>query len=119
MNLVCNIIFIITAILTIIYDYKYKRIPIFILISNYIAISLLLNKYLLFGLVFIYIYKKLDKPIDIIYVLVLGYSIITKMNFLSIISIIIVLLYALLSKSKYISFMVPLEIALLIEIYCI
>ena len=119
MNLVCNIIFIITAILTIIYDFKYKKIPISIIVLNYIAISILLNKYLLFGLIFIYAYKKLDKPIDILYVLLLGYAIIIKMNILSVISIIVVLLYTLLSKSKYTSFMVPLELALLIEIYCI
>lgn len=117
MNLVCNIIFIITTIFIIIYDYKYQKIPFELILLNYISLCFLTNLYLLIGLIIIFIIKKINKPIDIVYLFILCYLIINIHTNYSLISIMILLIYTLCSKSSKISFMVPLELALLFEIY--
>ena len=76
MNLVYNIILIITAILIIVYDFKIQKIPILLLLANYISICLLTNKYFLVGLVVIFLAKIKNFPIDWLYVFMIGYLII-------------------------------------------
>jgi hypothetical protein len=116
MNLICNIILVISAIAIIIYDYKIKKIPMWLLIINYISICLLLNKWLLFGIVFILLAKLKDFPIDLLYVLIMCYLIIIVNNYFSLLGIMILLLHILISKEEKISFMVSLEIAIVLEI---
>lgn len=117
MNLAYNVIFVITAIFIMIYDFKYQKIPISLLVLNYISVCLLTNIYLLIGLSIILILKKLDRPIDILYLSILGYIIIVNQNVYSVISILILLLYIIFSKSTHISLMVPLELALLYQLF--
>ena len=116
MNLICNIILVISAIAIFIYDYKIKKIPMWLLIINYISICLLLNKWLLFGIVFILLAKLKDFPIDLLYVLIMCYLIIIVNNYFSLLGIMILLLHILISKEEKISFMVSLEIAIVLEI---
>lgn len=114
MNLVCNIIFFATAILTIIYDYKTQQIPLIIILLNYISICLLVSPYLLVGIFAIIICKKLNKPIDSIYVLPLCYIFITTKNLMYIICIIPMLIQTIMSKRDKISFMIAIELSYII-----
>lgn len=116
MNLICNIILVISAIAIIIYDYKIKKIPMWLLIINYISICLILNKWLLFGIVFIILAKLKDFPIDMLYVFIMCYLIIIVNNYFGLLGIMILLLHIILSKEDKISFMVSLEIAIVLEI---
>lgn len=116
MNLICNIILVISAIAIIIYDYKIKKIPMWLLIINYISICLILNKWLLFGIVFILLAKLKDFPIDMLYVFIMCYLIIIVNNYFGLLGIMILLLHIILSKEDKISFMVSLEIAIVLEI---
>lgn len=114
-NLVFNIIFFITAIGIIIYDFKFQRIPLWLVIINFSIISLLVEPILLVGNIFILLLKKLDKPIDIVYILMMSYLILINNNIYSIIGIVIMLLFIMVSKNK-VSLMVPLEIICILEI---
>ena len=116
MNLVYNIIFIITSICIIIYDFKYQKIPTIYIVLNFISICLLTNIYLLISLINIYIIKNLDKSIDSLYLMLLAYIMYTSHNIYSILSILILLVYILFSKSNKISLMVPIELALIYEL---
>lgn len=116
MNLVYSIIFFISAIFIIIYDYKYQKIPLYIIIINFISLCLLTNILCLIGIIFIFILKKLDKPIDVVYLVIIGYLIITIGSIWSILSIIVLLTFVLMSQKDNISFMIPIEISCLIEL---
>lgn len=116
MNLVYNIIFFISAIFVIIYDYKYQKIPLYIIIINFVSLCLLTNILCLIGIIFIFILKKLDKPIDVVYLVIIGYLIITIGSIWSILSIIVLLTFILMSQKDNISFMIPIEISCLIEL---
>lgn len=116
MNLVYSIIFFISAILVIIYDYKYQKIPLYIIVINFISLCLLTNILCLIGIIFIFILKKLDKPIDVVYLVIIGYLIITIGSIWSILSIIVLLTFVLMSQKDNISFMIPIEISCLIEL---
>ena len=114
--------FILTAILIVIYDFKIQKIPIILLLTNYISMSLMVNYWLLLGVLVIFCAKKFDFPIDILYVGILCYLIIILHNNLSIFAILIVLIQILLSTRKEsftkenLSLMVSLEPALLFEL---
>ena len=114
--------FILTAILIVIYDFKIQKIPIILLLTNYISVSLMVNYWLLLGVLVIFCAKKFDFPIDILYVGILCYLIIILHNNLSIFAILIVLIQILLSTRKEsftkenLSLMVSLEPALLFEL---
>lgn len=116
MNLVYSIIFFISAIFVIIYDYKYQKIPLYIIIINFVSLCLLTNILCLIGIIFIFILKKLDKPIDVVYLVIIGYLIITIGSIWSILSIIVLLTFVLMSQKDNISFMIPIEISCLIEL---
>lgn len=122
MNLVYNILqilFAISAIIIIVYDRKYQKIPFWIVIANYVCIVALTNYWLLLGLVYLIICKIKDTPIDWLFVLIMFYLIIRKGNILcSIISILICLVYVLISRKKErISYMVPLELAIAVMLF--
>ena len=114
-NLVFSIIFYVSAISIIIYDYKIQKIPLWLVLTNYTMICLLINPIILVGNIFILLLKKLDKPIDIIYIFTMSYLILINNNIYSSIGIIIMLLFIILSKDK-VSLMVPLEIIGILEI---
>ena len=120
MSLVCiNILkalFIISAIVIIVYDYKYQKIPFWVVIVNYIILSGLINYWLLFGLLYLIFCKIKDVPIDMLYVLVIFYLIIiTNYSVVSILVCLICAIYVIISrKASKISFMVPLEISIII-----
>ena len=120
MSLVCiNILkalFIISAIVIIVYDYKYQKIPFWVVIVNYTILSSLINYWLLFGLLYLIFCKIKDVPIDMLYVLVIFYLIIiTNYSVVSILVCLICAIYVIISrKASKISFMVPLEISIII-----
>lgn len=120
MSLVCiNILkalFIISAIIIIVYDYKYQKIPFWVVIVNYTILSGLINYWLLFGLLYLIFCKIKDVPIDMLYVLVIFYLIIiTNYSVVSILVCLICAIYVIISrKASKISFMVPLEISIIV-----
>ena len=120
MNIVCiNILkalFIISAIVIIVYDYKYQKIPFWVVIVNYTILSGLINYWLLFGLLYLIFCKIKDVSIDMLYVLVIFYLIIiTNYSVVSILVCLICAIYVIISrKASKISFMVPLEISIIV-----
>lgn len=117
MNILLIAVLIISAILIIVFDYKFKLIPMWLLIINYSTICFLSIKWLLFGIIFILVAKKLDIPIDILYVILLCILIsLTNNMIIAIVAISICLAYVVFSDQIKISFMVPLEIGILIEL---
>lgn len=116
MNLVYNIILILTAIAIIIYDYKIQKIPMWLLIINYSSICLLINEWLLIGILYIILAKIKDFPIDGLYVIMIIYLIIIVNSNFSLLSILVILLNILLTSRPKISFMISLEIAIIIEL---
>lgn len=120
MSLVCiNILkalFIISTIVIIVYDYKYQKIPFWVVIVNYTILSGVINYWLLFGLLYLIFCKIKDVPIDMLYVLVIFYLIIiTNYSVVSILVCLICAIYVIISrKASKISFMVPLEISIII-----
>lgn len=111
-------IFILTAIFVIIFDIRVQKIPILLLIINYISLCVIANYWLLFGLLIIILAKIWNKPIDILYVFILCYLIIIQSTYkLSIIAILIVLCQVIFSKDENkISFMLSLELAIMYEL---
>ena len=117
MNLVYSILLVISAIGVIIYDYKYQKIPIWLLLINYSSICLFTNIWFLFGIIIIILAKLKDFPIDFLYVVIMCYLIIIVNSYFSLLGIIIVLVHILITKeTSKISFMVSLELAILVEI---
>lgn len=125
MNLVCSSIFIITAIIVAIYDFKYQQIPIALIIVNYLLLSYISIPNIIYKLIVMVIgiglllyYKKQDLPIDRLFFVFISYLILIHHNniILSVIEVLILLLYVVLSKKEKISLMVPIEIICIIEI---
>ena len=120
MNIVCisilKVLFVVSAIIIIVYDYKYQKIPFWVVIVNYTILSGLINYWLLFGLLYLIFCKIKDVPIDMLYVLVIFYLIIiTNYSVVSILVCLICAIYVIISrKASKISFMVPLEISIII-----
>lgn len=118
MNLVCDIcqiIFVISAIIVMVYDQKYQRIPFWCILINYISLSMLITPWTLISVIYIIFCKIKSTPIDILYLVILFYLIIMGNYIYSILSILICLIYIVTSfKKEFISFMVPLEIAIAI-----
>lgn len=117
MNLVYSIIFLISTIGVIIFDWKIQKIPVSLILINYISLALLINPLLIIGVIIIFISKYLDKPIDLLYLLILSYLIIISDSVHSAIAILIVVTYIVLSNKEKLSFMVPLELAITFEIF--
>jgi hypothetical protein len=116
-HIIIFILFTISAIGIILYDYKYQYIPLWLIIFNYISICLICNYWLLFGIILIFILYKVNKPIDVIYVLIMLYLIIRIRNTqCNIACIILILLCIFYQKQEKLSFMIPLEMAILIQI---
>lgn len=116
-HMIIFILFTISAIGIILYDYKYQYIPLWLILFNYISICLICNYWLLFGIILIFILYKVNKPIDVIYVLIMLYLIIRIRNTqCNIACIILILLCIFYQKQEKLSFMIPLEMAILIQI---
>lgn len=111
MNLVCNTVFFITAVVVILYDYRLQKIPVILILLNYSSICLLVSPYLLAGNVVILVLKKLDKPVDIVYIALLaGYLTVYKNNY-NFLALIPMIVQVLVTKKEKISFMVSIELA--------
>lgn len=116
MNLVYNILFSLTAIPIAVFDFKYQKIPLWLILLNYLLLSLLVNPIFLIGLIIILILKKFDKPIDIVYLFIISYLIIIIGSIWSVLSIIVMLIFILISKKDKLSYMVPIELVCIIEL---
>ena len=116
MNLVCSIIFIITAVAVATFDYKYQRIPLWLVLINYTSLSLLIHPIFLIGIILILFSKKLNRPIDFIYLIIIGYLIIINNDVYSTLSIFILLVSIIFAKRDPMSFMIPIELVCAIEI---
>lgn len=114
MNLVYEIVFIISAILIMRYDWNTKTIPVIFVLLNYSAICMTINPYLLVGNVAILILQKLEKSIDMIYICLLGYIFISYQNPYLAICVIPLILQVILSKEKIMSFMVSIELSYIV-----
>ena len=109
-------ILIVTAALIMVYDYKIQKIPIWLLIINYVSICLISNKWLFIGIIFIFVAKKYDKPIDPLYVALVCYFIFMNQSIIQILFILILIFHIAISKKCKISFMLPLEIVIVCEL---
>lgn len=119
MNPIYDILFIITAIIIMVYDYKYQQIPEILVLFNYLMIAIIVNPYLLVGCMVIMLLKKLDQPIDIVYLLTIVYLNIIVDTRYAILCVLTLLLYVILYDKKNnhkISLMVPLELCCILEI---
>ena len=113
MNLVCNIIFLITAVAIIVFDLKIQKIPIILVLVNYSLFSYLINPILLFGNIAILFFWKFGKPVDIVYILALCYNMIMFKNAYNPICLIPLVIQLVVSKQEKMSFMVAIEISCL------
>lgn len=113
MNLVCNIIFLITAVAIIVFDLKIQKIPIILVLVNYSLFSYLINPILLFGNIAILFCWKFGKPVDIVYILALCYNMIMFKNAYNPICLIPLVIQLVVSKQDKMSFMVAIEISCL------
>ena len=113
MNLVCNIIFLITAVAIIVFDLKIQKIPIILVLVNYSLFSYLINPILLFGNIAILFFWKFGKPVDIVYILALCYNMIMFKNAYNPICLIPLVVQLVVSKQDKMSFMVAIEISCL------
>lgn len=113
MNLVCNIIFLITAVAIVVFDLKIQKIPIILVLVNYSLFSYLINPILLFGNIAILFFWKFGKPVDIVYILALCYNMIVFKNAYNPICLIPLVIQLVVSKQDKMSFMVAIEISCL------
>lgn len=110
-------VLLISALLVAYYDLKYQKIPIWLLLTNYISLSFLVDYALLLGLVVILYAKIKDVPIDVLYLIIMGYLIIiVNSKVLAGVLLIGFIAYVLLAKkvekrvnSNKLSMMFPLE----------
>lgn len=116
-NLVCSIIFVLTAIAVIIYDYKKNEIPFILVLVNYISFCMLVHPVLLFGTLGLFLLKYKNKPIDIIYIIALGISLIILRSSIGIVCIFPIFIQLLISKKDKICLMVSIELACMIYLY--
>lgn len=111
MNLVCNAVFFISAVVVILYDYRLQKIPVILILLNYSSICLLVSPYLLAGNVVILVLKKLDKPVDIVYIALLAVYLTVYKNNYNFLALIPMIVQVLVTKKEKISFMVSIELA--------
>ena len=90
-----------------------------IILINFTCICLLINPILLIGIFLILLLKKLNKPIDISYLILLLYIVIYYKTIYSFIFIILLLIQILCSKTNTIKFMMTIELSFLIIIFTI
>lgn len=114
MSLVYNIlfwtIFILTAVIVIYYDYKYQKIPMVVLLYNYSAICFLYNPLLAVGVIFIFIAKYYNLPIDMLFIVLLCFLIIDNKH--GILAILTLICYISIDNSNNkLSYMIPIECA--------
>ena len=110
-------VLLISALLVAYYDLKYQKIPIWLLLTNYISLSFLVDYALLLGLVVILYAMIKDVPIDVLYLIIMGYLIIiVNSKVLTGVLLIGFIAYVLLAKkvekrvnSNKLSMMFPLE----------
>jgi len=107
-------VIILSAIFIMYYDIKKQEIPISLIIINYACACLLINPYLLFGEIFIFIAYKYKIPIDPLYLILIVYLILIKgvSGLLFTLSLLLGLIFIFVSKRK-VSFMFPLEVILI------
>ena len=111
MNLVCNAVFFISALVVILYDYRLQKIPVILILLNYSSICLLVSPYLLAGTVVILVLKKLDKPVDIVYIALLAVYLTVYKNNYNFLALIPMIVQVLVTNKEKISFMVSIELA--------
>lgn len=114
MNLVCNVVFFISAVVVILYDYRLQKIPVILILLNYSSICLLVSPYLLAGNVVILVLKKLDKPVDVVYIALLAVYLIVYKNNYNYLALIPMIVQVLVAKKEKISFMISIELAYVI-----
>lgn len=114
MNLVCNVVFFISAVVVILYDYRLQKIPVILILLNYSSICLLVSPYLLAGNVVILVLKKLDKPVDVVYIALLAVYLIVYKNDYNYLALIPMIAQVLVTKKEKISFMISIELAYVI-----
>ena len=119
MSLVYKSIITLSALIIIFYDFKFQKIPLWIILINFTCICLLINPILLIGIFLILLLKKLNKPIDISYLILLLYIVIYYKTIYSFIFIILLLIQILCSKTNTIKFMMTIELSFLIIIFTI
>jgi len=115
MNQFFNILIVVsTALAVMFYDYKYKRIPLSIILLNYFSVSIMISPVAIIGLIFILILYKLDQPIDMAFMFLLATTM--GLNLSSLAIVVCMLLFVAFSKEKEMRFMVPIEISLLFRL---
>ena len=115
MNQFFNILIVVsTALAVMFYDYKYKRIPLSIILLNYFSVSIMISPVAIIGLIFILVLYKLDQPIDMAFMFLLATTM--RLNLSSLVIVICMLLFVVFSKEKEMRFMVPIEISLLFRL---
>ena len=119
MNLVCSIIFVLSAIAIMVFDYKKNEMPFWLVILNYSSFCLLVHPILLFGTLGLFLLKYKNQPIDIIYILALGISLVILRPSMAILCLFPVFIQIIISKREKLCLMVSLEIACMIYLYMI
>ena len=114
MSLVYSIIIVITAFAIIFFDARYQKIPLWLVILNYTTLSLLVNPYLLIGLIVILVLKKFDKPIDIVYIVFLGICLLMRHDSRYLMCIMPMFIQIMTSRKERISFMISIELSCII-----
>lgn len=118
-NLVCSIIFVLSAIAIMVFDYKKNEMPFWLVILNYSSFCLLVHPILLFGSLGLFLLKYKNQPIDIIYILALGISLVILRPSMAILCLFPVFIQIIISKQEKLCLMVSLEIACMIYLYMI
>jgi len=118
-NLVCSIIFVLSAIAIMVFDYKKNEMPFWLVILNYSSFCLLVHPILLFGTLGLFLLKYKNQPIDIIYILALGISLVILRPSMAILCLFPVFIQIIISKREKLCLMVSLEIACMIYLYMI
>lgn len=114
MSLVCSIIIVITAFAIIFFDARYQKIPLWLVILNYVTLSLLVNPYLLIGLIVILVLKKFDRPIDIVYIVFLSICLLMRHDSRYLLCIMPMFIQIMTSRKEKISFMISIELSCII-----
>lgn len=113
-NLVCSIVFVLSAIAIIVYDFRKNEMPFWVVVINYISFCWLVHPILLIGTLGLFLLKYKDKPIDIIYIVALGVSLVILRPSVGIVCILPIFIQLLLSKQEKICLMVSIELACII-----
>jgi hypothetical protein len=89
-----------TAVLIAIYDAKYQKIPMWLLLTNYGCLACLTNLWLLLGLVVIILAKYKNFPIDILFLGMMSYLIIIVNNNALALTLILAFLVFIMAYTK-------------------